>query len=83
MLNKDNNITIGYRKKQRLKAAIFSFLQDFTNDNKWSKIDTQVLLGQISYCKKIEPQYTINLIAKYNQKFNTDFKRCAKEILRS
>ena len=83
MLNKDNNITIGYRKKQRLKAAIFSFLQDFTNNNKWSKIDTQVLLGQISYYKKIEPQYIINLIAKYNQKFNTDFKHCTKEILRS
>lgn len=70
MLNKDNNITIGHKKKDRLKAALSSFCQDFTNSNPWSKIDTQKLQGQLSYTQNIEPAYVQNLIQKYEAKFN-------------
>jgi intein-encoded DNA endonuclease-like protein len=82
MLNKDNNITIGYKKKQRFKAALFSFLQDFTNGTRWSKIDTQVLVGQLAYYQKIEPEYAQHILDKYNEKFNLNFRECVKEILR-
>lgn len=81
MLNKDNEITIGHQKKQRLKATIFSFLKDFTNNNRWNIIDTQVMVGNISYYHKIEPEYIRYLTEKYNQKFGVNFKECVKSIL--
>lgn len=82
MLNKDNQITIGYKRKQRVKAAIFNFLQDFTNGTRWSTIDTQVLLGLMSYYQKIEPEYIEYITTKYSEKFNVEFKQCIKAILR-
>jgi hypothetical protein len=81
MLNKDNNITIGYQKKQRFKAAIFTFLQDFTNERPWSTIDTQVLMGQVAYYNKIEPEYITHILDKYEDKFHINFKSCVKTIL--
>ncbi len=36
MLNKDNEITLGYRKKKLLNAMLNNFLKDFSTNNKWS-----------------------------------------------
>ena len=83
MLNKDNNITIGYRKKERLRATIYKFLQDLTNNSPWSILDTQILLGNLSYFRQVEPNYVNDLITKYNNKFNKDFLLEAKAILKS
>jgi hypothetical protein len=83
MLNKDNEITVGYKRKQRLKATLFTFLQDFTNNNRWDRINTEVLLGQVAYYQKVEPEYIAHVIEKYNEKFNVNFSSCAKEILRA
>lgn len=82
MLNKDNNITIGHKKKFRLKAAINNFARDFTNGVKWSTIDVQVLLGNISYLNNIEPDYATYIIQKYNSKYNIDIMRTIKDILK-
>ena len=57
VLNKDNNITIGHKKKMELKAKINNFIFDFTNRNYWSIIDTQVLQGELNYFRQIEPEY--------------------------
>lgn len=82
MLNKDNQITIGHQQKERLKAMLHNFLRDFTSGKPWSIIDTQVLVGQVSYYRNIEPAYVRELIKKYDGKLNTDFKQCVKKILR-
>lgn len=82
MLNKDNNITLGYKKKHNLKAGIFNFLSDFTNGNVWSIMDVHQLLGNVSYWKMIEPDYVNYVVSKYNQKFNLNFDETAKNIIR-
>jgi hypothetical protein len=81
MLNKDNQITIGYKRKQRFKAAMYSFLKDCSNGTIWSTIDTRVLMGQVSYYMKVEPEYVKHIIDSYNTKFNLQFKQCIKAIL--
>lgn len=83
MLNKDNKITIGYRKKERFRATIYTFLQDLTNGWPWGILETQILLGQISYFKQIEPDFIEKTINKYNQKFNTNLYLEIKRILKS
>jgi len=83
MLNKDNQITIGHRKKERLKATVHNFLADFTSGIVWSKIDVQVMLGNLSYCRNIEPEYVQRLIQKYSEKFHCNFEQVTKWIIKT
>ena len=73
MLNKDNKITIGHKKKLELKAKLNNFIFDFTNHKYWSIIDTQVLQGQINYFKTIEPEYATFVIKRLEQKYNHQY----------
>ena len=57
MLNKDNDITIGYRKKQRIKATLHCYLADFVEHNYWDKQSVQEFLGLLNYAESIEPEY--------------------------
>lgn len=81
MLNKDNKITLGHLKKHTLNAILHNFLKDFANNNRWSKEDTYVLQGNLSFLKHIEPEYYNYIINKYEQKFNVSYKTAIKTIL--
>lgn len=70
MLNKDRNITLGHEKKMKLKAKINNFIYDFTNQNFWSIIDTQVLQGEVNYFMSVEPEYAAFVIHRLEQKHN-------------
>lgn len=70
MLNKDNDITLGYRKKRNLNAALNNFIKDHQQRKSWDKQQTQVLLGQLSWLQQIEPNYYNALIQKYEAKYN-------------
>lgn len=83
MLNKDNQITIGYRKKEQLKATVHNFLADFTSGTVWSKLDVQVMLGNLSYCHNIEPEYVQQLVQKYSEKFHCNFEQETKRIIKT
>lgn len=81
MLNKDNNITVGHRKKKLLNAMLNNFMQYFPTDLRWNIEDTQHLIGQLSYLKHIEPGYYTYIINKYNYKYNFKFSDAIKIIL--
>lgn len=82
MLNKDNNITLGFKEKRNLNAMLNNFLQDFKENNPWSKDDTYYLQGKISYLNQIEPDYASYIINKYNQKHNLNYYKVLKTILK-
>jgi hypothetical protein len=81
MLNKDNEITLGYRKKKLLNAMLNNFLNDYTDGNRWSKEDTYSLQGQIGYLKHIEPEYAEYIIEKYSRKYDIDYSLAISNIL--
>ena len=82
MLNKDNKITIGHKNKMKLKAKINNFILDFTNQNFWSIIDTQILQGEVNYFKQIEPEYAAFVIKRLEEKYNNiTLSDCFKKIL--
>lgn len=81
MLNKDNQITIGHKRKEQFKVTLYKFLSDFAANRWWDKHDVQILIGQLSYYKQIEPNYFNNLVRKYEQKTNLIFNNCTKTIL--
>jgi hypothetical protein len=76
MLNKDHNITIGYKKKERLRATLHNFIANTqpTSDVIWSYQECTELLGLIQYFHTIEPEYIEALLTKYNQKYNIDIR---------
>jgi hypothetical protein len=45
MLNKDNNITVGYEKKKTLNAMLNNFLRDFKNNLRWPRDNVYALQG--------------------------------------
>lgn len=81
MLNKDNQITIGYKKKQRLRAMIFNYIADRKNGVAWSLEDVHTMRGQMSYYSMVEPEYVEQTIKYANTKYGTDVMRCIKEDL--
>ena len=81
MINQKNEITIGYRKKERLRATIFNFFNALTTGNSWDIVDVQALQGTLSYYHKINPQMVENTIKKYEQKFNMDFNLEVQKII--
>lgn len=83
MLNKDNQITIGYQRKKRLKAAIYSFLTDYKNGVQWEVTDVQVLQGNIAYARMVEKERIDEIVAAYNTKFGLDLATIIKELLSS
>lgn len=74
MLNKDNDITIGWKKKKEFKAmltnACFNIM---TCSEKYH------LNGIISYYKMIDKEYTEYVINHISTKFNVDLKEKLKE----
>lgn len=64
MLNKDNQITIGWKKKEIFRAALFNFMRDFAQEQHWPKEHLYHLQGLISYYRMIEPDFVAKQIAK-------------------
>lgn len=83
MLNKDNNITIGYRKKKIFKATCYKYINDKKNGINWSIEDVQSFNGSISYYKMVEPDYINYVIEKYNRELNVDLEYLIKEDLKA
>lgn len=82
MLNKDNEITIGRKNKEFLKAACNSYINDKRKKVQWELHDVLVLVGKISYFKMVEPQYVEGFIKWFNEKNNVNLMKLLREETR-
>lgn len=82
MLNKDNKITIGHKKKKQFKAMVNNYIVDKKNHNNWSLSDVKHLSGIFSYYKMIEPDCIKHIIDEFNKKYNVDFNMMIKQDLK-
>ena len=71
IVNQDNNITVGHRRKERFRATLMDF---GTNKTNWTTQECMEFLGLIQYYLSIEPEYFQKILEKYNLKFNTDIR---------
>lgn len=78
MLNKENEITVGYQKKKQFKAMVNAFILDTKNNVPWPLDDVKHMDGLLSYYKMVEPEYFKHLIESYNAKYGVDFKLMVK-----
>lgn len=81
MLNKDNEITIGTKNKQRFRAMLCNYTLDRKNGKPWELHDIQVLNGIMNYYKMIEKDYIEGIIKAMNEKFKTDIVSNMREDL--
>lgn len=81
MLNKDNNITVGYRNKKLFKAMTTNLIMDWKHRKYWDIDDVQHYVGLLSYYKMVEKDYFTKLIKHFEQKFNVVFEEVIKTSL--
>lgn len=72
MLNKDNEITVGYQAKKRFKAMCTNYIMDRKNNIRWDLHDVQALSGLKSYYKMVEPDYISYVIVHLNKKYGVN-----------
>jgi retron-type reverse transcriptase len=68
MLNKDNQITIGHRKKKHFKAMLDGYIRSKKSGACWELNDVQVLSGLISYYRMVERDYIDYVLNNYSEK---------------
>lgn len=82
MLNKDNQITVGWKNKARLRSACYAYVNDKRNGKNWDLHDVHVLSGQISYYHMVEPEYIDGMIGHFNEQHSVNLMRMIKDDLR-
>lgn len=80
MLNKNNNITIGYRNKKNYRAMLNNLMTAESSGEHWSKDELYHFQGLTSYYLSIEPEYFRQLIKKYEELYNIKLKEIYKRI---
>lgn len=82
MLNKDNEITVGHKKKRQFQSMLYNYITDKRKGISWPREDIQTMQGLHSYYRMVEPE-TIDAIVKHtNEKMETDVLRLIKYDLR-
>lgn len=82
MLNKDNEITVGHKKKRQFQSMLYNYITDKRKGISWPREDIQTMQGLHSYYRMVEPE-TIDAIVKHtNEKMEADVLRLIKDDLR-
>lgn len=82
MLNKDNEITIGHKRKQQFQNLIHNYIFDRQNGRAWDPGDIMTLKGYYDYYRMVEPEAIRNIVDHMNKKLGVNLLACIKEDLR-
>lgn len=83
MLNKDNEITVGYKVKKQFQAMLSSYIMDKKNGIDWDKTDIQTMDGYRNYYRMVEGETIDKMVEHIGQKFGVDVVQMIKQDLRS
>lgn len=82
MLNANNEITIGHKRRKQFTAMLSNYAMDKKNGIQWDFHDVQVLEGHRSYYMMIERKSISALVEHLSKKFNMDIIAEIKNDLR-
>lgn len=83
ILNKDNEITVGYKKKRQLKAMLTTYIMDRKKGVEWDRTDIQVMDGYRNYYRMVEKDTIDDIVNHLNEKFNVNVCKMIKSDLRT
>ena len=72
MINKDNNLTVGHKKKKQLKNMLENYAMDKKHGVSWDISDVQVMEGYRNYYRQVEEESIDELIKWVNKKHDVD-----------
>lgn len=81
MLNKDNQITVGYKRKRQFQSMLYNYITDRRNGRAWSREDIQTLQGLFAYYRMVERDNIDAIIDHVNRKLHTNVLQCMKQDL--
>ena len=82
MLNKDNEITVGYKKKRQFQSMMYNYISDKRNGVAWPREDIMAMQGLHSYYRMVEPEAIDAIVRHANEKLGVDVLLTIKEDLR-
>lgn len=82
MLNADNKITVGHRKKKQFQAMVSAYTMDRKNGKSWDKNEIQVMQGLYSYYLSVEGDVISGIMDHLSHKSGVDILAAIKEDLR-
>ena len=82
MLNRDNEITVGWRNKKRFEAMLSSYAMDRRNGIRWSAEDLMHMDGLRSYYRSVEKETIDKIVAHLNKKFGMNIVASIRRDLR-
>lgn len=82
MLNKDNQLTVGYKKKRQFQAMLSSYIMDKRNGIQWDIGDIQVMEGLRNYYRMVEGDTIDKMVEHIANKFNVDVVKMIKDDIR-
>ena len=83
MLNKDNEITIGHKKKKQFKAMLSAYAMDKKNGKSWDLSDIQIMEGYRNYYRMVEGENIDAIVNYLSEKFDIDIVKSIKDDLSS
>lgn len=81
MLNGDNTITIGHKKKDQFRAALTNFARDYKAGHTWNTGEIMYVLGLHSYYLMVEEEAINGIVAYVNRKVGLDTIKTMKSVL--
>lgn len=72
LLNKDNQITVGHKRKKHFNNMLMRYATDVKNGNRWELKDVQVLDGIRSYISMVEGSVAESIVSFYSTKTGVD-----------
>ena len=72
MLNSQNQITVGHKKKKQFQAMLASYVMDRQNGNFWDVSDIQAMDGYRNYYRSVEGEAIDRLINHIGEKFHVN-----------
>ena len=83
MLNKDNNITVGYKRKREFARMLHNYVMDRKNGTPWPLEDIQTMEGQRSYYAMVEGEPFSKMVSDLGKKLGVDIMALIREDLRT
>lgn len=82
MLNKDNEITVGHKRKRQFQSMMHNYIRDRQNGAGWPQEDIMVMQGLYSYYRMVEPKAIDAIVHHVSEKLGLDVIHAIKEDLR-
>lgn len=82
MYNTNHDVTVGWRKKDEMKARLTNYALDTKHGHRWTLKEVQILLGQFNYCRQQEKDYFDYVMAHLSEKFQMDIEGTLRQRIK-